>query len=332
MAVDANTFQTYDAKGLREDLTDEIYMISPTDVSFTSSIPRVKAYSTLHEWQTDELAAAAANKQLEGDDAATDPATATVRPGNRTQILTKVPSVSGTQEEAAKAGRSSELEYQVFKKAQELTRDLELAALGEQIPVAGAADVTAREMGGVINWILTNRRNNGTGTYTAPTHSAGTPTVAGSLTAGTPAAFSELNFNLLLSDIWEQGGNPDTVFLGGVAKFRFSTFKGRATREISAEDRKLVVTVDIYQSDYGVLEVIPNRFMSQNAGENHVLVLQRDMWALAFFRPYRISDLAKTGDSEKRLLLTEVTLESRQQKASGILLGVDETAAAVALT
>ena len=97
MNAPSGTFQTYQAIGNREDLIDVITNISPMETWLTSNTGSTRAIQTLHEWQTDALAAAAANAQIEGDDATATAAVPTVRLGNYTQILWKVYQVSETQ-------------------------------------------------------------------------------------------------------------------------------------------------------------------------------------------------------------------------------------------
>ena len=77
MAIVTNTQQTYQAIGRREDLSNTIYNIAPSDTPFMSMIGKAKATNTLAEWQTDSLDAAAANAHIEGDDYAYDAITAT---------------------------------------------------------------------------------------------------------------------------------------------------------------------------------------------------------------------------------------------------------------
>ena len=150
-------FSTYDAIGNREDLSNVIYMISPTNTPFMSGIDKSTADATLHEWQTDALAAAADNAVIEGDDATTDVATATTRLTNYTQISDKVPRVTGTQEVVNKAGRRSEMAYQIAKRSKELKRDIETGLLKDSAKVAGN-DSTARESAGLPTWIATCTR------------------------------------------------------------------------------------------------------------------------------------------------------------------------------
>ena len=99
MAQVTGTYSVYDAKGLREDLSDIIYSISPTDTPFMSGIGKEKATAVLHEWQTDSLANAVANNaQIEGDEIGFSAPSATTRVNNRTQISRKSVIVTGTLE------------------------------------------------------------------------------------------------------------------------------------------------------------------------------------------------------------------------------------------
>src|ERR1700759_3327533 len=126
MALPTNTFTTYSAVGNREDLSDVIYRIDPTDTPFMTGIEKTKAAAVNHEWQTQALAAASsANQQLEGDDAAADATTPTVRLGDNCETALKVPFVSGPQQAVEHAGRDNEMAYQEMLKGMELKRDME---------------------------------------------------------------------------------------------------------------------------------------------------------------------------------------------------------------
>lgn len=306
MAIaDSATFLTYDAVGNLDDLSDVIYNIDPTDCPFLTGVPRASAEAVLHEWQTDALASASAtNVILEGDDASTDTATATTRLSNTCQISDKVPRVSGTQNAVKKAGRKNELAYQIVKRSKELRRDMESSLLANNAEVTGDEN-TARELGGIEAWIATNASFGATGSAGGSGNTA--------RTTGTDRDFTEELLKAQLKAIWTAGGDPDCVMLPAHQKTVMSGFTGNATRMIGAQDRELVATIDVYKSDFGDLEVIPNRFMTTDT----VLILQMDMWAVAYLRPVQMTNLAKTGDSERKQLLVEFTLEARNEKSSG---------------
>ncbi len=311
MPLPTNTFTSYDAQGNREDLSDIIYLIDPTDTAFLSSIDVTEANATKHEWQTDSLAPATDdNAVLEGDDATTDAATATERLDNTCQIMDKVPRVTGTQEAIVKAGRRSEMEYQIWKRSKELKRDMEKTVLSNQAKATGAND-TARNLGTVLSYIHTNTSAGSDGVE---------PTGDGSdartdATSGNERAFTESLLKEVLAACWEAGGDPDFLMVGAANKQTASTFTGNATRYKGAEDRTLAAAIDIYDSDFGELQIIPNRFQRSR----DALVIQKDMWAAAYLRPFRLIDLAKSGDSEQKQLLVEWTLEARQEAANGLI-------------
>jgi hypothetical protein len=277
-----------------------------------TGVDKEKASAVLHEWQTQALAAADnTNAQLEGDDAVTDAVTPTVRLNNRTQISKKVPRVSGTQQAVEHAGRDDEMAYQEMLKGLELKRDMETILVGtNQAKVTGAA-ATPAKTASVLSWIKTNTSKGVAGGAADPTLADGT----GTRTDGTQIAFTETRLKTVLAAIWESGGRPDTVFTGSFNKQTFSTFTGRSTPMEQASSKKIVASVDAYESDFGKLKVVANRFQRSR----DVLVLEMDKWALAFLNGRKMVSfpLAKTGDSERREVLSEYCLVSRNEKASG---------------
>ncbi len=305
MTVPTDTFETYASIGNREDLTDVIYNIAPIDTPFISGIEVTDATATLHEWQTDTLAAAAQNAVIEGDDATTTAAVATVRPSNTCQISDKVPRVTGSQQAILKAGRGDELEYQIAKMAKEIKRDMESDLLRNNAEVTGSSG-TARELGGVPTWLTSNLSEAGDAT---------TSTGGGdnARTDGTARAFTEAQLKSVIKQCWDEGGDPDCLMLGSFNKQVASTFTGNATREVGAADRQLYAAIDIYDSDFGELQIMPNRFQDAS----HGFVFQKDMWAVAYLRQFQLQNLAKTGDSERRQLIVEFTQEARNEAASG---------------
>ena len=316
MALEANTITTYPTGGVRgnrEDLTDVIYRISPTQTPFMSSIPKVKATNTLHEWQTQDLASVdTANNQLEGDQATVAAFTATVRLQNYCQISTKVFAVTNTQRAMNPAGRNDELAYQASLKSLELKRDMEAMLTQNNVTASGAA-ATARKTRGLEGWLATNSDRGASGTDPVYTAVPGTAP-----TDGTQRAFTEAQVKNVLQKIFTQGGEPDRIMVGPSQKQTFSSFTGNATRMDKAEDGKVYAATSVYVSDFGELEVVPNRFQRARSA----FVLQLDKFALAMLRPFATLELARIGDSERRELVVEYALEARQEKASGIVADI----------
>ena len=309
MALATSALATYAAIGNREDLSDMIYNISPTDVPFLTSIGRGTADATLHEWQQDVLASASASNQvLEGDEATTDTTTPTTRIVNTCEIQDKVARVTGTQQAVKSAGRKDQLAYEIVKRAKELRRDMETDLTSANARNAGNA-TTARVSAGLETWYFTNTTFGSGGSTTA------TVQTAGAITGGTDVPLTEAVLKASLASAWDAGGDPDCIMVGSNNKQVISGFTGNATRMKGAEDKTLVAAVDIYDSDFGTLEIKPNRF--QNATTVHIL--QTDMWEVAYLRPVRMSPLAKDGDSERKQILVEWTLVAKNQAASAAI-------------
>ncbi len=203
MALPTNTFATYEAIGNREDLSDVIYRIDPTDTPFMNGVEREKASAVNHEWQTQALASADnTNAQLEGDDANTNNVTATVRLGNIAQISTKVARVTGTQRAVDHAGRDDELAYQEMLKGLELKRDMETILAGTNQAKVTGNDTTARKTASVLSWIRSATDKGASGSD--PSAADGT----GSRTDGTQRAFTEKQLKGVLNTIWVNAANP----------------------------------------------------------------------------------------------------------------------------
>ncbi len=311
MAVTSGTFLTPNAKGIREDLQDAIYNVSPEETPFLSAIKRMTGKATLHEWQVDSLAAATAgNAQLEGDEAAITTTTATTRHGNFMQIARKVPRVSGTMRAVNTAGRRDELMYQVMEKRMpELKLDVEKTLLGTQKGVARTSAV-AGVCGGAGRWMFSNTQKKGTAATT--TAITTTPTVT--LVAGTAAALTETDLQTLMGAIWANGGKPTMILANAFNKRKISAFGGIAT--LYKDVNKLATIIgaaDRYVSDFGELNVVPCRQMPTN----NVYVIDPEYWAAVYLRPFSVEEQAKTGDADKRLLVVEFTLAALNQRSSG---------------
>jgi len=314
MAIVANTFTRYSAIGIREDLSNVIYNISPEETPFISNIGRESVKNTYYEWQTDSLAAAsAANAALEGDDVSSFAAVSpTSRVGNYTQISTKNVVISGTLESVDKAGRRSELTYQLAKLGSELKRDMEAALLANQAAAAGSTTV-ARRTAGLPAWLTSNTS---TGVGGANPTVGSTPTAA--RTDGTQRAFTETLLKTVIQSVWTQGGTPKMLMVGPFNKVASSAFTGIATRfrDVPAgQQAQIIGAADVYVSDFGTVNIVPNRFQR----DRDAFVVDPDYASLAVLRPIQQMELAKTGDAEKRLMLVEYGLKVNSQAAHGII-------------
>jgi hypothetical protein len=305
-------YNAYDAIGQREDLTDVIYDISPTETPFMSSIGKTKATAVYHEWQTDSLAAATTNNAaVEGADASDATLSPTTRLGNYTQILQKTIKVSGTLDAVNKAGRKSEKAYQLAKASQELKRDLETILLSNQGRSIGTSNSTARKMASLLSWIKTNSSVQTNG---------GDPTTIGvsTRTDGNTRTFTEALLKEVVAEVFTSGGSPKVLMVGPSGKQKVSSFTGIGETRFNVTGAKpstIIGAADIYVSDFGNMSVVPNRFMRTR----DALVLDPEYAALAYLRPFQTIELAKAGDADKTQVLVEVTLEVKNEAAHGIV-------------
>lgn len=306
MAAPTNTYVSTAAVGNREDLTDIIDMITPTETPFYSMIGKASASGTNHEWQTQALRAAKANAHADGDDTTATVITPQVRLGNYTQILKESASVSGTQEAVDKAGKKSEMAKQMALKSAEMKLDLEFALTRNSVTANGP-----RQMRGLTGWMVGANVSSGTG-YVAPNYVTNL-----AQTDGTARTFTETLLKDTLQKTYIAGGRPNVLMLGATQKQTFSTFTGNASRQKDA-DNKLNASIDVYVSDFGTLKAVVN--LQQRARD--VWVLQSDKWAFATLRPWQKTPLAKTGDSERNQILLEGTLEAINPAANGAVLDV----------
>ena len=291
----ATAFKTYDATAIREDLSDVIYDISPTDTPFMSSIAGKGSVSnTLFEWQTEALASAVINNyHVEGADAGTAATTVTARVTNQTQISKKVVEVSGSHEAVNNAGKKSELAHQLAKASKELKRDMEGSLLANNAAAAGNA-TTARETRGAAHFITTNVTDAGT--------------------SGTHAAMVEADILAAAEAVWTAGGEASTILLGATNKKLITAMSGRADAIRSVADNNMTIqnSVDVYVSDFGTYNIIMDRFCDQDV----VYFLDHDMWSVDYLRDFQTVDIARAGDGEKKMLLVEYGLRCGNEAAN----------------
>jgi hypothetical protein len=320
----------------REDLEDVIFMLDPMDTWALSNLDRVEASGVFHEWLADSLAAAAANRQIEGADVAHTTAIPARRLGNWTQISFKEFAVSDTLEAVEKAGRKSERERLGVKLLKELKRDIEFAIVGNQGSSGGAGGAqggtaTARSSAGMESWIgngtTTLTQNEASNVVAATTNSANATSpgfASGAVAAptdGTTGPLTEGQLKAALEGAWADGGDPRVILVGSAQKKVIDAFSGIATRFVDSAPNKqaaIVGAANMYVSSFGSPHMI---VMSRYVRPTVVLCIDPDYWAVAFLRKFNTIPLARTGEAEKRLIRAEWTLVSRNNAASAKVVG-----------
>lgn len=308
--VAANTIQNVGRVGVREDLSDKIAQLFPDETPFINAAGRTKAYNTYHEWQNDVLVAAnAANASIQGDDLANLSRPNTTRVGNYTQIFTKVVGSSTTVEWTKKAGRKSELARELMKAGRELQTDIESRATGNYASVAPTSSV-AGLFGGALAWLTSNTSRGATGANGG--FSAG---IVSAATNGTQRTYTENLLKPVLQSIWLKGGAPKFVLTNGIQKQNEATFAGLAQqrREVGDKQVRIIAGADAYQSDFGLLQFVPDRF----ASTRDALIVDPEFVNIAVGEAVTPFDLATTGLAKRKALRTEITLEITHEGALG---------------
>lgn len=310
MAQPTNTFDSYDVVGIKEDLSDVIHDLSPDDTPFYAKCEKIKAKAVLSEWQTDALRSSGANAHIEGDDTTASARTATVRLGNYTQIFKDAVVIPDTDEGLDKAGRTKEMAYQALKIAREQKLDIEKALFDNNARVAGNSS-TARELAGAPTYMITNvdmGANEG-----ANATGDGSDARTDETTALT--AFTQTKFDSVMQSIWEEGGKPDTCYLSATQMQIALGFVGNNNQRNETSNGKVINTMAVYVTPWGSIQFTPSR---ENRSRD-VFIMQSNMWKVANLRATKNTPLAKTGDSSKRQVVTELTLQACNEKSSGLI-------------
>lgn len=320
MAVNANTNETYDVSTIREDLQDALISISPTDTPFMTAAGRRNIDNTYFEWGVVSLAAVdSSNRVAEGEASpGNDAPTNAVRQGNYAQISDKVVEVSDTANAVNGAGDAQTLAKQIAYKLKEMKRDMESMLLGNVAASAGSSG-TARQTAGLPAWLRTNavRGSGGADGTTSGSGTSGYPDAAA--TDGTQRELTETLLKSVIAACWDEGAEPSIVMVGSQAKQKISTFSGNATRFKEAEDSKLNAAIDVYISDFGELQVVPNRF--QRARD--VFILDPSYARVGYLKNTTQTELARTGHSERRLISAEYGLQVDNEAAHGVIADID---------
>jgi len=300
---------TYDQVGIREDLSDTIWDVSPEEVPFSSNCAHTGVDNTKFEWQTDSLDAVQDDTAVEGADATFAAATPTVRLQNYTEINEKTAQTSGTLEATDRAGRGREMAYQVVKRAKEIKRDFEHHLVGvNQIADNGTANSAGRHTASYTTWI-SDATYVGEGT-------AATGDGTDITTDGVQTPFLESMLEEVIDAIWTEGGDPDIIMAGSFNKRTLTGFAGNSSEQsIERSTKKIINAVSVYESDYGTMKVVPNRFVRSR----DVLVYQSSFWKIGDLRGMQNKEIAKTGDSNKRQVLMEAGLMACNNLSSGII-------------
>lgn len=322
MAQVSGTTDTYrigTAGGLREDLEDVIWDLFASDYYCLTNLDKTKAEGTYHEWLKDTLGGATANRMIEGDDASYVTLAAPSRVGNYIQTSKKQFMVSGILEQVSKAGRKSEIARAAMKQMRELKNDMELALVGNQASSSGGS-ATARSSAGMESWMSTNETlATTTSGSTTPGFASGT--VAAPTDGSTTGALTEARLLAAVESCWTQGGDATNILVSSAVKKTIDTFVGIATRYVDVgktEKASIIGAANVYVTSFGTHTITLHRHVRTSVA----LCIDPDYWAIAFIRRPFMETLAKTGDAEKRQILSDYCLVSRNEAASAKVVSI----------
>ncbi|WKV16968.1 protein of unknown function (DUF5309) [Microcystis phage MJing1] len=298
-----NAFQTYQAKGNREDLANAIYNIDPADRPFMSAIGRRNATNVQFDWQTEALPALdKSNKRVEGFQLSRSAAQPTVRVSNVCQISSRDATVAGSQNAANAAGKRREMSHQMALQGKALLRDVEAILLSEQPRADGDAD-TARATRGLEHFLTTNAFYADDG--------GNPPSATAAIDDGTQRAFTELMLSNAMQASYEAGAEPSLLMMGPFNKRRFSKFAGRSQSRVSIDKDEIVAAADFYLSDFGELKAVVSRWQRTRT----VFGVDPRYAKMAAYRELDQVDIAKIGDADTKMLVIEYGLEVSNEKA-----------------
>lgn len=277
--------------GYREHILDEIQMVSPSDTPIFTRLADISGTAVLHEWVEDTLATATAAAVTEGATAAASSTVSKARKANYMQIIRKTGSVSGTAQQLNAVGGRNELMYDMEKTMKSWKIEAEQQLIWGASASGDSTAGTAREMNGLNAAITTNR-------------------VTGS---GATVALTETVFNDQLQALWDAGseGAKYVFFTGGFNKRRVSQFATSNVRNISAEDKRLVNSVSVYDSDFGIIEIQLHRY----TGTKNMVLIDQTKFRKAWLRKPFKENLQKRGDLDEYQIVGELTLEHLNERA-----------------
>lgn len=306
MAKITNAFTTYSAQGNREDLSNTIYNISPSDTPFMTLAGKRNVSNRTFDWQTESLAAVdAGNAREDGFQLVPSAAVPTVRKTNVTQISSRDATVSGSQQASNAAGKKNEMSHHMALAARALKRDMETILCGNQARVDGNDAGVARKTEGFEHALLTNVVS--AGDYVAP---------ASQTAAGVDGTLRPITDELLseaLLKCYENGAEPTDLLVGPAIKQKISKFVGREGINVNVSPNEIVTSFDVYKSDFGTIKVRPSRWVRARTA----LLIDPAYVKVAYFRNFETKDMPVFGDAETKMILAEYGLEVSNEAAHG---------------
>lgn len=282
---------TYEDGARREDLLDIITNLDPQNTQLMSGLGQSPAKDVLHQYAIDTLKSVATNAYVEAADASYADRTDPTRLFNWTQIVRVGYDVSDTERSVNPAGFNDRYTYEGEKALKEWKNDAEFALLRGSLACGNSS--TARRMRGIRHSLSL-------------------------VTSQSGVSLTEKILNDYFQLVWDNSGEQiSAVYSGMYQKRKISGFTAGSTKQTFNEDKRLVNTVDVYQSDAAsMVKLFAHRYVTVSGDTNYDLLgLVEDKIKVAYLRKPITRELAKTGDSTKGEVVGELCSEVRHYNA-----------------
>ena len=294
----------------KPDVDNMIVNINPTKTPFSSSIGKESTTREEFKWLETTLAKPAENAHLEGADAVVQESKPRAMLRNVCQILKKSFGVSGTMKVISQYGTKKELEHQIKDHGVELSTDIEWNLLNNALNNGDGG--TPRKTQGVVNWV-----DSASDRYFS--------------FKDVPADTNHITHRIIqnvMQGMYEEGAQADTILAMPDQHVKISEFTqgGRITVNADASKKKLNMVVNILETPFGVVTVMPtlNVAPSEAGGKKYdkMPIIQKDLFKRTVLRSVKTEPLGKTGDSEKYEMLTELGLKCGSRKGVGLIVNL----------
>lgn len=288
---------SYGDTSVKESLWDQIKDLDATDTYVTSNAGSVTVTQKVHSWNSDPMIQSTNGTGVAENADTTFAATNPELISNHTQIIERGIQVSMSQQNSDHAGIEDKFAREQMKKMKEWKQIFEISAtVGTMVSGTGTA---ARTMQGFARFATLSTAQSGV-----------------SLTS------DMLNF--FLRNAWENGGEHDTVLVGAVLKSRISSFTSSNTRNVSAEDATIVGRVDVYDSDYGRVEIVLHRYINGLAANSYLAMATyiKDYVKVGFLDEPHYEDRAQLGYYKAGAVVGEATVMLANRLAAQTVRGL----------
>jgi hypothetical protein len=338
---------------IHEDVMNKIWDISNVPLPFTDRVGSESHENQYFEWGMDKLETPVTTGQvIDGSGGRTNQSKIGRRVGNQSEIRTKTLIVSTRADAVDTIGFARSMAYQVSQRQKELRRDVESTALSNNASVIGTSAV-AGVTAGLDAWLVgltdvdgdatTGNVNRGATGADGGWDDTDTDKLVAASTAGTTRAITEAGVRDVVQAIYEKGGEPSLMMTTPAVKRKFGEYLFSETAKVAtmysdkadsgagSGARAAQGNVDVFLTDFGVLELVANRLQLNKDTDNATaFILDTSLVSMSYLYGYRTVPLATDGLYEKREVSVDWGLCVKNWDGLGSYTDVDPALAATA--